>query len=193
MSEENQLKTEVEILTETIEARTNEFNSTFEKIKKELETELDTLKKYNVMLQSVPTKIAKQIEETIPKMALELDSINDKKIDEIQKQYAKIEQEHHNSLMEAQQKLHQLTENIKKIDRRRILNFFLGVIISSGISVGGATYAASYMMQTFPTRVVIDKPENIILYDSDVGLWGTDNVKVLKGLRKNDRKNSGKY
>jgi len=193
MSEENQLKTEVEILTETIEARTNEFNSTFEKIKKELETELDTLKKYNVMLQSVPAKIAKQIEETIPKMALELDSINDKKIDEIQKQYAKIEQEHHNSLMEAQQKLHQLTENIKKIDRRRILNFFLGVIISSGISVGGATYAASYMMQTFPTRVVIDKPENIILYDSDVGLWGTDNVKVLKGLRKNDRKNSGKY
>jgi hypothetical protein len=95
--------------------------------------------------------------------------------------------------MAAEQKIHQLTENIKKIDRRRILNFFLGVIISSGIAVGGATYAASYMMQTFPTRVVIDKPENIILYDSDVGLWGTDNVKVLKGLRKNDRKNSGKY
>ena len=49
------------------------------------------------------------------------------------------------------------------------------------------------MMQTFPTRVVIDKPENIILYYSDVGLWGTDNVKVLKGLRKNDRKNPRKY
>jgi len=193
MSEENQLKTEVEILVETIEARTNEFNSTFEKIKKELETELDNLKKYNVMLQSVPTKIAKQIEETIPKIALELDAINNKKIEELKKQSANIEQEHHNSLMAAEQKIHQLTENIKKIDRRRILNFFLGVIISSGIAVGGATYAASYMMQTFPTRVVIDKPENIILYDSDVGLWGTDNVKVLKGLRKNDRKNSGKY
>ena len=193
MSEENKLSTEVEILAETIEARTNEFNSTFEKIKKELEAELDNLKKYNVMLQSVPTKIAKQIEDTVPSIALELDSINDKKMDELKKQSAKIEQEHHNSLMAAEQKIHQLTENIKKIDRRRILNFFLGVIISSGIAVGGATYAASYMMQTFPTRVVIDKPENIILYDSDVGLWGTDNVKVLKGLRKNDRKNSGKY
>lgn len=193
MSEENKLSTEVEILAETIEARTNEFNSTFEKIKKELEAELDNLKKYNVMLQSVPTKIAKQIEETIPKIALELDSINVKKMDELKKQSANIEQEHHNSLMEAQQKINQLTENIKKIDRRRILNFFLGVIISSGIAVGGATYAASYMMQTFPTRVVIDKPENIILYDSDVSLWGTDNVKVLKGLRKNDRKNPRKY
>jgi uncharacterized membrane protein len=193
MSEENKLSTEVEILAETIEARTNEFNSTFEKIKKELEAELDNLKKYNVMLQSVPAKIAKQIEDTVPSIALELDSINDKKMDELKKQSAKIEQEHHNSLMAAEQKIHQLTENIKKIDRRRILNFFLGVIISSGIAVGGATYAASYMMQTFPTRVVIDKPENIILYDSDVGLWGTDNVKVLKGLRKNDRKNSGKY
>ena len=164
MSEENQLKTEVEILVETIEARTNEFNSTFEKTKKELEAELDNLKKYNVMLQSVPAKIAKQIEDTVPSIALELDSINDKKMDELKKQSAKIEQEHHNSLMAAEQKIHQLTENIKKIDRRRILNFFLGVIISSGIAVGGATYAASYMMQTFPTRVVIDKPENIILY-----------------------------
>ena len=193
MSEENKLSTEVEILAETIEARTNEFNSKFEKIKKELEAELDNLKKYNVMLQSVPAKIAKQIEDTVPSIALELDSINDKKMDELKKQSAKIEQEHHNSLMAAEQKIHQLTENIKKIDRRRILNFFLGVIISSGIAVGGATYAASYMMQTFPTRVVIDKPENIILYDSDVGLWGTDNVKVLKGLRKNDRKNPRKY
>lgn len=49
------------------------------------------------------------------------------------------------------------------------------------------------MMQTFPTRVTLDKPENIILYDSEVGLWGTDNVKVLKGLKKNDRKNKHKY
>ena len=40
--------------------------------------------------------------------------------------------------------------------------------------------------------VTIDKPENIILYDSEVGLWGTDNVKVLKGLKKNDRKNKHK-
>jgi len=39
---------------------------------------------------------------------------------------------------------------------------------SSGIGVRGAIYAASYVMQTFPTRVVINTPENIILYDSDV-------------------------
>ena len=63
---------------------------------------------------------------------------------------------------------------------------------SSGIGVGGAIYAASYMMQTFPTRVVINTSENIILYDSDVSLWGTDNVKVLQGLRKNDEQNPQK-
>ena len=63
---------------------------------------------------------------------------------------------------------------------------------SSGIGVRGAIYAASYVMQTFPTRVVINTPENIILYDSDVSLWGTDNVKVLQGLRKNDKKNPQK-
>ena len=49
------------------------------------------------------------------------------------------------------------------------------------------------MMQTFPTRVTIDKPENIILYDSEVGLWGTENVKVLNGLKKNNKKNKHKY
>jgi hypothetical protein len=38
------------------------------------------------MLQSVPTKIAKQIEETIPKIALELDAINGKKMEELKKQ-----------------------------------------------------------------------------------------------------------
>ena len=74
-----------------------------------------------------------------------------------------------------------------------MLQFFIGIIISSAISVGCATYAASYMIQTFPTRVTIDKPENIILYDSEVGLWGTDNVKVLKGFKKNNRKNANKY
>jgi hypothetical protein len=124
------------------------------------------------MLQTVPKKLKSQIQELVPKITLEIDSISDKKMAELKKQSAKIEQEHHNLLMAAEQKIHQSTENIKKIDRRRILNFFLGVIISSGIAVGGAAYAASYIMQTFPTKVVIDKPENIILSDSDVGLYG---------------------
>ncbi len=187
------LKTEAKILAETIDIQTGKFSESMQKHTSTLEQELNKFKEYNVMLQTVPKKLDSQIQELIPKIALELDSINSKKIDEIKKHYATQTQEQINSLTEAQQKINQLTENIKKIDRRRILNFFLGVIISSGIAVGGATYAASYMMQTFPTRVVIDKPENIILYDSDVGLWGTDNVKVLKGLRKNDRKNPRKY
>jgi len=36
--------------------------------------------------------------------------------------------------------------------------------------------------------VVINKPENIILNDSDVSLWGTDNVKVLKNVQKKSKK-----
>ena len=89
--------------------------------------------------------------------------------------------------------MQELTQDMIKIEKRRIIRFFLGIIISSAISVGCATYAASYMMQTFPTRVTINKPENIILYDSEVALWGTDNVKVLKGLKKNDIKNKHKF
>jgi hypothetical protein len=71
--------------------------------------------------------------------------------------------------------------------------FFLGLTLSVLISVGASVYGASYMIKTFPTRVVINTPENIILYDSSVSLWGLDKTRVLKELRKNDTKNSKKY
>ena len=67
-----------------------------------------------------------------------------------------------------------------KIAKEEFFDFFVGIIISSAIAV----YAASYMMQTFLTRVTINTLDNIILYDSEVGLWGTENVRVLKDLKK---------
>jgi hypothetical protein len=50
------------------------------------------------------------------------------------------------------------------------------------------------MIKTFPTRVVIDNPENIILHDSKVSLWGLEKTRVLDELRKKrDAKDSKKY
>tara|TARA_B110000503_G_scaffold62600_1_gene99121 strand:- start:1439 stop:2029 length:591 start_codon:yes stop_codon:yes gene_type:complete len=187
------LKTEAKILAATIEVETNKFSESFAQHKKALEAELTNLKELNVMLQSVPKKINAQFKETIPEIAKKLEEINNKKLNEIRSEYNTQAQEQIKSLNETEEKIRQLADNINKLSRKRIMRFFLGIIISSVISVGCATYAASYMMQTFPTRVTIDKPENIILYDSEVGLWGTDNVKVLKGLKKNDRKNKHKY
>lgn len=180
MSEENQLKTAVEILVETIEARTNEFNSTFEKIKKELETELDNLKKYNVMLQSVPTKIAKQIEETIPKIALELDTINSKKIDELKKQSANIEQEHHNSLMQTESKIKEILQDIYKIERMRFFRFLLVIVTATAVASGIAAYTAKYVTDMYLRRVTIEKPNQVILQDSDVMVIDTSNDKIYK-------------
>jgi esterase/lipase len=180
MSEENKLTTEIEILAETIEARTNEFNSTFEKIKKELEAELDNLKKYNVMLQSVPTKIAKQIEETIPKIALELEVINGKKIEELKKQYANIEQEHHNSLMQTESKIKEILQDIYKIERRRIFRFLLVVVTATAVASGVAAYTAKYVTDTFLRRVMIEKPNQVILQDSDVMVIDTSTEKIYK-------------
>ena len=165
------LKTEAKILAEAIEIQTDRFSKTMEQHKSTLEQDLQKLKEYNVMLQTIPKKLDSQIQELIPKIAMELDTINSKKIDDIKKHYATQTQEQINLLNEAQYKINQLVEKIKRVDRRRISNFFLGIIISSGIAVGGATYAASYMIKTFPTRVVINTPENIILYDSKVSLW----------------------
>ena len=177
MSEENKLTTEIEILAETIETRTNEFNSTFEKIKKELEVELDNLKKYNVMLQSVPTKIVKQIEETTPKIALELDAINNKKIEELKKQYANIEQEHHNSLMQTESKIKEILQDIYKIERRRIFRFLLVVVTATAVASGIAAYTAKYVTDMYLRRVTIETGQ-VILQDSDVMVIDTSNKKI---------------
>ncbi len=198
------LKTEAKILAQVIEVETNKFSESISKHKKSLERELTKLKELNVMLQSVPKKLEEQIKNTIPEIAKELDAINTKKveqldnlneerIEEIRYAYQSAIQKQSESLWQTEEKIRSLTETLGRFSRKRILQFFIGIIISSAISVGCAIYAASYMIQTFPTRVTIDKPENIILYDSEVGLWGTDNVKVLKGLRKNNRKNANKY
>jgi len=190
--ETDNLKTEAKILAQAIEVETNKFSESFTQHKKSLEAELTSLKELNIMLQSVPKKINAQFKEITPDIAEKLEEINNKKLEGIKDEYNAQAQEQIKSLNETEEKIRQLADNINKLSRKRITMFFLGIIISSTISVGCATYAASYMMQTFPTRVTIDKPENIILYDSEVGLWGTDNVKVLKGLKKNDRKNKHK-
>jgi DNA repair exonuclease SbcCD ATPase subunit len=180
MSEENKLTTEIEILTETIETRTNEFNSAFEKIKKELEAELDNLKKYNVMLQSVPTKIAKQIEETIPKIALELDTINSKKMNELKKQYTNIEQEHDNSLQQTKNKIQEILQDIYKIERRRISRFLLVMVIATAVASGVAAYTAKYVTNMYLRRVTIEKPGQVILHDSDVMVIDASSEKIYK-------------
>ncbi len=191
--EVNCVKTEAKILAATIEVETNKFSESFTEHTKALEAELINLKDLNVILQSVPKTIEEQIKAIIPNIAEKLEEINNRKLNDIKDAYDKQTEKQIKSLNETEEKIRLLADNINKFSRKRIMRFFLGIIITSVISVGCATYAASYMMQTFPTRVVIDKPENIILYDSEVGLWGTDNVKVLKGLRKNDKKNKHKY
>lgn len=191
--ETDNLKTEAKILAQAIEVETNKFSESFTQHKKSLEAELTSLKELNIMLQSVPKKINAQFKEMIPDIAAKLEEMKNKKLRDINDEYNTYAQEQIKSLNETEEKIRQLAANINKLSRKRITMFFLGIIISSAISVGCAAYAASYMMQTFPTRVTINKPDNIILYDSEVGLWGTENVKVLKGLKKNDRKNKHKY
>ena len=188
------LKTEAKILAEAIEIQTDRFSKTMEQHKSTLEQDLQKLKEYNVMLQTIPKKLDSQIQELIPKIAMELDTINSKKIDDIKKHYATQTREQINLLNEAQYKINQLVEKIKRVDRRRISNFFLGIIISSGIAVGASIYGASYMIKTFPTRVVINTPENFILYNSKVSLWGLEKTRVQDEIRKkSDAKDSRKY
>ena len=186
------LLSELKVIVAALDAQKEHIFDSIPDHKLALEEQLKNITTTGVMLQSVPKKLAEQIKSIVPDIAEKLDALSAKKIEEIKSTYQTTLQEQLKSINQTEEKVRFLTENLDKFSRKRLMRFFLGIVISSAISVGCATYAASYMMQTFPTRVTIDKPENIILYDSEVSLWGTDNVKVLKGLKKNDRKNKHK-
>ena len=174
------LKTEAKILAETIDIQTGKFSESMQKHTSTLEQELNKYKEYNVMLQTVPKKLDSQIQELIPKIALELDAINGKKIEESKKQYANIEQEHHNSLMQTESKIKEILQDIYKIERRRIFRFLLVVVTATAVASGIAAYTAKYITYTFLRRVVIEKPNQVILQDSDVMVIDTSNEKIYK-------------
>ena len=188
MSTDQEVLTEEKILLNSLESVRDKISDTMN----QLDAKLKELSDTNCMIQSTPKKFAEKLESSIPKIVQELKAVVAEELNTVKFSYTEDMIAHDKFLKEHQEKMQELSSDMIKIEKRRIIRFFLGIVISSAISVGCATYAASYMMQTFPTRVTIDKPENIILYDSEVGLWGTDNVKVLKGLKKNDRKNKHK-
>jgi len=188
MSSDKEVLTEEKILLNSLESVRDKISETMS----QLDTKLKELSDTNCMIQSTPKKFTEKLESSIPKIVQELKSVVTEELNTVKFSYTEDMIAHDKFIKDHENKMQHLAQDMIKIEKRRIIRFFLGIIISSAIAVGCAIYSASYMMQTFPTRVTINKPDNIILYDSEVGLWGTENVKVLKGLKKNDRKNKHK-
>ena len=177
-----EIETDARILLNSLE---NERTKIAEAII-ELDERLKKLSDNNFIAQSLPTQITSELKDIIPKIAAELDVINTEKLNRINDCYAVNLEQQNGAIERMESRFTKLTQDLDMIDKKRIKRFFLGVSVSVIISVVSALAAASYMMQTFPTRVVINNPANIILHDSEVSLWGTDNVKVLKdGKKKN--------
>lgn len=159
----------------------------------ELDQKLKKLDETNFMLQSTPKKFTEKLEETIPKIIEKLKAEVFEQVKLVKTSNTEDLIQHAEFLKNMETRLQQYSEDIFRIEKKRVKMFFLGLTLSVLISVGASVYGASYMIKTFPTRVVIDKPENIILYDSKVSLWGLEKTRVLEELRKNDTKNSKKY
>jgi len=71
-------------------------------------------------------------------------------------------------------------QDIYKIERRRILRFLLVVVTATGVASGIAAYTTKYVMDKYLRRVMIDKPNQVILQDSDVMVIDTSNDKIYK-------------
>ena len=159
----------------------------------ELDQKLKKLDETNFMLQSTPKKFTEKLEEIIPKIIEELKAEVLEQVKLVKTSNTEELVQHAEFLRNMEHKLREYSDNVFRIEKKRVKMFFLGLTLSVLISVGASVYGASYMIKTFPTRVVINTPENIILYDSKVSLWGLEKTRVLEELRKNDTKNSKKY
>ncbi len=146
----------------------------------ELDQKLQSLSDTNFMLQATPKKFTAQLESAIPVIIDKLKLIMLEELTAVKNSYSDDISRHISFLKESEAGIAKISQNIAQIDKKRIKMFFLGVTTSSIISVLCAIYASSYMIERFPTKVLIDKPENIILHDSNVSVWSKDNVKILQ-------------
>jgi hypothetical protein len=179
-----EIELEGKILLNALEAQRSKIAESMT----ELDQKLKKLDDTNFMLQSTPKKFANQLEETIPKIieALKAEVLEQVKLVKTSNTEELVQ--HAEFLRNMEYKLREYSDNVLRIETKRVKMFFLGLMLSILISLGASIYGASYMIKSFPTRVVIDNPENIILYDSKVSLWGLQKTRVLDELRKKSEK-----
>ena len=178
------LNMELRVLIDSLESEREKFTAMMPNQIKALEAKTKNLYDTNVMLQSIPQKMEDKLKSYIPQISAKLDSINESKLKNLEEEYFKTAEKHAALFASSKTELDQLAKKLDSMNARKIKRFFLGVALTVCISVFVSVSAAYFMMRSFPVRVVVNHPENIILNESQVSLWGTDNVKVLKNTKK---------
>jgi len=82
--------------------------------------------------------------------------------------------------MQTESKIKEILQDIYKIERRRIFRFLLVVVTATGVASGIAAYTAKYVTDKYLRRVTIEKPNQVILQDSDVMVIDTSSDKIYK-------------
>jgi hypothetical protein len=193
------LMQDMEMLFKTIEVKREELADGVTETIEKLTDLTAALEKENVSLHSLPRKIETKLHEIVPDITEQLHVLNQNILEnqnktfndtavcfkQLQETYQKKQGA---SLDEATLRLNQLKEKIEEVDTKRIKRYFVGFGIVTLISVFaslGATYA---MIKTFPQRVQIESPNNVIVQESEVGLWSSKNVNVSGDVKKRGRK-----
>lgn len=182
--EMNNFKNELSLLTKSLENKSTQLNDILANKTGILNKFIEDFSNENLLLQSLSRRIEDKFSESVPQIASELDSLNKAKIQKLEESYLKIAESHAELFSSSEEKLNQLAEKLDSIDTRKFKRFFLGICITTVISVTVSAFTSYFMMRSFPVKAIINYPENIILNESQVSLWGTDNTKVLKN-RKN--------
>jgi hypothetical protein len=191
----NKTKNEVELLSKSLDLKRIEFIEATTKQLEALDNKIKSIEKETVLLHSLPKKLSAQINEIVPDIATEINKLNqsilgnqNKEFNESAVRFKQLQEAYYKkqsvSLDDATLRLSQLKEKIEKIDSQRIKRYFLGLSVVMLISVSASLGATYKMIKMFPQRVQIESPNNVIVQESEVGLWSSKNVNVSGDVKK---------
>lgn len=169
---------ELEVLTNTIEVKRIEFTEEVTAQLAKLDESIASLKKETSLMNTTPQKLTNKLTQIIPDIAVELNKLSLKQIQEFKLAQEQSVEEHNKAIIDAALKLKEIKEEIWRIDGMRIKRYFLGlgaiVLISVLVSFG-----ASYLMvQKFPHNVNIESPGKVEVQNSEVSLWHSKSVST---------------
>ncbi len=155
----------IEFIINNLEEIITRFDQSTIKHASSLTESLDNLTKATYILNSLPEKIGDGLNKLVPDISEQL--------------HAKILMDFDNALATSIQKLEKLDvkvdQIITKLERKTITKFkktILVFVLNGVFLVMLASSTTYFMLQKFPTKVIISNSDSIQIKESDVTVWG---------------------
>ncbi len=165
----------IELVIQQLEEVILRFEQASNKSINSLSEPLEALNKVNYVLNRIPEKIGESVNGLVPEIsqAVYTQMLDD--FDNVMSERTKKLEDFDNSLDEM---LIKLEDHNTKALKKCLLKFALNAFMLIGIA-SGTTY---FMLQKFPSKIIINDNNNIEISGSDVTVWGKG-LKIIEKIK----------